>query len=286
MHNKPNISEIIPGQDMNIGHGFRAKHFDEDSFNSLIDPVVMLDHFHMSAPTFAPHPHAGISAVTYLFEDSTGPHINYDSLGNNIPIYPGDIHWFVAGRGAVHNEQPEDDNSHVHALQIFINLPASKKMIAPYAVHADAADIPEYLAHGIRVRVVTGEYRGLRSPAVLPEPFTLLDVFLSADTIFEYSLPAGWNAFVYCVQGAVSLSADTDTYSDLLILKETNAVGIGGDATSLRLATENIAHFVILSGPSLNEPLLKHGPFVMNTQEQMNQTITNFKNGIFGQITG
>ncbi|SDX21506.1 hypothetical protein SAMN04515617_10272 [Collimonas sp. OK242] len=281
MNNTLRISEIVAGHDMEIGHGFHAKHFAENAFRGLLDPVVMLDHFHMSVPTFDPHPHAGISAVTYMFEDSASPHVNYDSLGNRGPIHPGDLHWFVAGRGTVHTEQPEGKNPHVHALQIFVNLPAGKKLIDPHAVHVDSVDIPEIHAAGVRVRVVTGESQEVRSPALLPEPFTLLDGFLEADGIFEHSVPAGWNAMIYAVQGRVSLSAGDDAMPQ--VLPEASALGVGG-ATTLRLAAAGSAHFVILSGPALNEPLVKHGPFVMNTQEQMNDRLQAYQRGEFGRL--
>jgi redox-sensitive bicupin YhaK (pirin superfamily) len=281
MNHTLRISEIVAGHDMEIGHGFHAKHFAENAFRGLVDPVVMLDHFHMSAPTFDPHPHAGISAVTYMFEDSASPHVNYDSLGNLGPIHPGDLHWFVAGRGAVHTEQPEGKNPHVHALQIFVNLPAGKKLIDPHAVHVDSVDIPEIHAAGVRVRVVTGESQEVRSPAVLPEPFTLLDGFLEADGVFEHSVPAGWNAMIYAVQGRLNLSAGGVAMSQ--VLQEASALGIGG-ATTLRLAAAGSAHFVILSGPALNEPLVKHGPFVMNTQEQMNDRLQAYQRGEFGRL--
>ena len=156
MPNNVRVSTGIAGHSVVIGDAFRATHFDEQEFGGLIDPVVMLDHFHMTGPTFAPHPHAGISAVTYMFEDAIGAHVNYDSLGNHGPINPGALHWFAAGRGAVHTEQPEGDGRHVHALQIFVNLPAGKKLSAPYAVHVEANDIPEFNSPGVRVRVVTG----------------------------------------------------------------------------------------------------------------------------------
>ncbi|MGL5321039.1 MAG: pirin family protein, partial [Aeromonas veronii] len=113
------LSAPVKGQPLRIGSGFEASHFGEHFFNGLIDPVAMVDHFQMTAPTFEPHPHAGISAVTYLFEDSTSPHVNYDSLGNQGPIEPGALHWLAAGRGAVHTEQPEGASPYVHALQIF-----------------------------------------------------------------------------------------------------------------------------------------------------------------------
>ncbi|PUA20392.1 pirin family protein [Glaciimonas sp. PCH181] len=279
MHKKHRISKIVAGHDMHIGAGFQAKHFGENSFDGLVDPLVMLDHFHMRQPTFDPHPHAGISAVTYMFEDSTSPHINYDSLGNTGPINPGDLHWMVAGSGVVHTEQPEGKNPLVHALQIFVNLPSSKKFIAPHAVHVDAADIPEFSAPGLRVRVVTGEFQGLCSPAILPEPYTLLDGFLAADGVFEHTLQEGWNAMVYVVQGIVNLNIG----GEQLVLTETNAIGLSGAATVV-LTTNDSAHVVILSGPALNEPLIKHGPFVMSTTAQMHDRLQAYRDGKFGEL--
>jgi redox-sensitive bicupin YhaK (pirin superfamily) len=280
MNGRLAISEIVAGHDMRIGDSFKAKHFAENSFKGLIDPVVMLDHFHMTAPTFEPHPHAGISAVTYVFEDSASPHFNYDSLGNHGPIHAGDLHWFVAGRGAVHTEQPEGTHPHVHALQIFVNLPAHQKLIDPHAVHVDAADMPVFQVPGVRVRVVTGESHGVHSPAVLPQPFTFLDCFLDAGRAFEHVIPAGWNAMIYSVQGALILEGDG--FSGAQALAQAEAIGVAG--ATVRLTAADAAHFVVLSGPALNEPMIKHGPFVMNTAVQMNDRLQAYQRGEFGQL--
>ncbi|MFC5475801.1 pirin family protein [Paraherbaspirillum soli] len=273
------VSPIIEPRDMRIGDGFTAKHFSEDAFNGLIDPVVMLDHFHMTAPTFAPHPHAGISAVTFMFEDSVGYDMNYDSCGNHGPIHPGDLHWMVAGRGVVHTEQPEGEGFHVHALQIFVNLPAHKKHIAPYAIHVDAKDIPVFRAPGVRVRVGAGESNGVQSPAVLPEPFTLLDGFLEPGASFTHRLPAGWNAMVYSVEGQLELTVG-DVHSTIV-----TARAIGVSATEIQLTSVAGAHFTVLAGPALREPLVKHGPFVMNTAEQMQQTLSDYASGKMGTLS-
>jgi len=283
------ISDEVPGHPMRIGDSFTALHWSEDFFAGAVDPVVMVDHFHMTAATFPPHPHAGISAVTYVFEDSASPHVNYDSLGNHQPIHPGALHWFVAGRGAVHTEQPEGPGAHVHALQIFVNLPASKKHLTPCAVHLEPAEIPEYTAPGVRVRVVLGQSQGLAQPATarLPEPFTLLDGFLEAGAAFGHSLPAAWSAMVCLVSGRV----DVEVAGRRVPLSEGHAIGITrpGQATEaglpLRvLAQGGPAHWVLLSGPALREPLVKQGPFVMNTLEQMRESIASYQQGLFGQL--
>jgi redox-sensitive bicupin YhaK (pirin superfamily) len=276
------ISAVVDGHDMKLGNGFTAKHFSEDKFDGLIDPVVMVDHFHMTAPTFEPHPHAGISAVTYVFEDTRGVHHNYDSLGNIGPIRPGDLHWFAAGRGAVHTEQPEGhDKPHVHALQIFVNLPASMKYDDPYAVHVNAEDMPELKTDGVRVRVVAGEAHGLRSPAVLPRPFTLLDAFLDDGRDFDHLLQAGWNAMVCVVAGKVAVSQGGTE----MVVKAGQSLGIGAQqAAQLVFSAKGDVHFAILAGEALNEPLVKYGPFVMNTQEQMQDRVESYRRGDFGKL--
>lgn len=280
MDKKTHSTDVIPGHALVIGQGFQALQVAEQHFGGLIDPVVMMDHFHMTAPTFEPHPHAGMSAVTYVFEDSVGHHMNYDSIGNHGPIRPGDLHWMVAGRGVVHTEQPEGQGLHIHALQIFVNLPAAKKFIEPHAVHVDAADMPEFRAPGVRVRVVAGDTHGLSSPAALPEPFTLLDGFLDADTSFDYVLNADWNALVYVVKGSIALSIGAESK----MLAAGQAVGIGRAPATLSLAAQGEAHFVILSGRALKEPVVKHGPFVMNTPEQIDDRIAAYRRGDFGSI--
>ncbi|CAE6738441.1 pirin family protein [Paraburkholderia haematera] len=282
------VSHVVAGHDVTIDEAFWAKRFDERSFDGLIDPVVMLDHFHMTGPTFAAHPHAGISAVTYLFEDAIGAHVNYDSLGNQGPINPGALHWFAAGRGAVHTEQPEGKEQHVHALQIFVNLPASKKFNAPYAVHVEPHDIPEFKAPGVRVRVVSGSSNGVGAAhsVQLPEPFTLLDGFLARSSAFSHELLRGWKGLIYAVSGALRIEAGDEVRH--LLAGEAVGVALDEDATeggvAIRLVSEEGSHFVILSGPALNEPIAKHGPFVMNTPEQLEDRIRAFQNGEFGQL--
>ena len=250
------VTDAVAGHNMKIGAGFSARHFGEDSFDGLVDPVLMLDHFRMTAPTFGAHRHAGISAVTYVFEDSIGSQMNHDSLGNHGPIRPGHLHWMVAGGGAVHDEQPEGKDVEVHGLQIFVNLPAAKKSMQPYAVQVDAAHMPEFQSPGVRVRVVVGVSNGLTSAATLPQPFTLLDGFLSAQAEFRHTLEPGWDAMVYVVSGRLHLGIGDARR----VIESGHAVGIGlfksAVAAELHFTTgdDEASHFVLLCGPALREP--------------------------------
>jgi redox-sensitive bicupin YhaK (pirin superfamily) len=282
------ISPVVAGGDLKIREAFEAKNFGEQQFGGMIDPVVMVDHFRMTAPTFDPHPHAGISAVTYLFEDAVGLHFNYDSLGNRGPIRPGALHWFAAGRGAIHTEQPQGADKCIHGLQIFVNLPATKKLMPPYAVHVEPEEMPELNLPGARVRIVVGSSNGVEASYTekLPERFTILDGFLSGDNAFEHQLPIGWNAMVYLVSGKLEIEA-AGRRSNLV---SSQAAGVSspdesvGGCTTIRLIPDGPGHFVILSGPALNEPIVKHGPIVMNSSRDIEDRVAAYMRGDFGEL--
>lgn len=130
----------------------------------LTDPFLGIDHAWMSGPTFPPHPHAGFSAVSYLFLDSeTGIH-NKDSLGGRHLILPGGLHWTAASRGVVHEENPAENGRTVHMLQIFVNLKREKQGDAPFALSLAPQDVAVAVVPGAKVRVPLGEFAGHRSP--------------------------------------------------------------------------------------------------------------------------
>jgi len=114
-HESLQHSQRVTGTCFSIGNGFEAQSLKHEQFDGLMDPLVMIDHYTMTTPTFGAHPHAGMSSVSILFEDSEGVFNNRDSLGNNIDLLPGDAYWLMAGRGAIHDEKPTR-GSHTHGL--------------------------------------------------------------------------------------------------------------------------------------------------------------------------
>jgi redox-sensitive bicupin YhaK (pirin superfamily) len=277
------FSDPVASRPMALGGGFTAHHLDEARFGGMSDPVLMVDHFRMREPTFAPHPHAGFSAVTYLFEDSPTGQMHYDSLGTKVPIRPGELHWTLAGSGVVHDEPPLFGGGEVHGLQIFVNLRSTNKFLPPRALHKVAAEIPVIAREGLRARVAVGDSNGVRSPLALPEPFTLLDVKLAARARFEHALPASWNALVYVIDGAVELIADCRTTT----VWSGTALGVSSDeGVTLSFAAAGDAQFVVLSGAPLAEPIVKHGPFVMNTRAQISQVMRDYGEGRMGRLEG
>jgi redox-sensitive bicupin YhaK (pirin superfamily) len=161
---------------------FSVKAIDIKELGKGASPVVVLDEFRVSSRPFPPHPHAGFSAVTYVFEDSPGGLHSRDSLGNDVVVGPGGIVWTQAGSGLIHHEVPAEVGRELHGLQLFVNLSKRNKLVSPQMFHLAAGDVPEWRsAAGGRVRVVVGSYEGVASPLVPAEPFNLLDVELHGE---------------------------------------------------------------------------------------------------------
>jgi redox-sensitive bicupin YhaK (pirin superfamily) len=244
-----------------------------------LDPVVLVDHFLMPTPTFAPHPHAGFSAVTYLFEDSEGGIHNRDSLGTTCHIEPGALHWTQAGRGMLHEELPSQTGQAAHGLQLFINSRSSDKDAAPTAFHLRAADVPVVITEtGARVRVVQGEFSEQHHRLAAHTPVTLLDVHLPANGSMDIPVSRGQRAFAILVQGEL-VTADGEVAAH-------HALRFSDDGAMVRLqAGPSSAHVVLLAGVPINEPVVPRGPFIANTPEQAADMIQRFRRGEMGTLS-
>lgn len=281
---KPVLSERIgpatAGIPHTIGNGFTANHFSEEMFDGRMDPLLMVDHFVMTAPTFDAHLHAGISAVTAMFEDSEGAFLNRDTLGQNTALKAGDLYWLTAASGAVHEEVPQD-GARTHALQIFINLPRRLKKGHARAFHVEAKDIPILEASKSRVRVVLGRSGEVAGADGTPEEMTMLDGSLQADGRFAYQLQVGWQAWIYAVSGSLILRMSDEHCA----LEKGTATTIGAGTESEIVIESSVgSHFVLLAGKPIREPFIKHGPLVMSTADDVRQTLACYANGQFGQI--
>jgi redox-sensitive bicupin YhaK (pirin superfamily) len=209
MSNKNN--EIrTPGQvqDMElltIGDSFKAYCVTQQMLGKLIQPFIRLDHFYMSHPTFGEHPHQGIAAVTYMFEDSEGSFFNEDSQGDRSFINPGDLHWTQAGVGVRHNETPTEPGKVCHGIQMFVDLTPEDKSGPPCSFHIKASDIPQYIAStGARARVVLGSAFGLKSPLKLTRPINFFDVIVPSNQAMEHVIARDATAFLLMIKGSAS----------------------------------------------------------------------------------
>ncbi|MCD6671448.1 MAG: pirin family protein [Burkholderiaceae bacterium] len=234
---------LIPMQRAHHGANFRA--FGLRGAASAINPFIGVDHAWMSAPTFAPHPHAGFSAVSYLFLDSETGIANRDSTGTNNVILPGGLHWVAAGQGVVHEEVPAEPGRTVHALQIFVALPDAQRASAPHSMGVAPGDVPVATALGAKVRVAAGRFGESRSPLRPPTDVNILDISLEQDAELAVPVEAGQAAFVMPVAGTTSIDDQALSPEDL----RTALYPAQGTATTVRLrATRGPAKVMVFSG--------------------------------------
>ncbi|MFK7874947.1 MAG: pirin family protein, partial [Paracoccaceae bacterium] len=195
------------GRPLKIGDGFEARSYQHSEFRGLMDPLIMVDHFTMTQPTFGTHAHAGLSAVTVMFEDSEGEFHNRDSLGNDLDLAPGDLYWFKAARGALHNEATRP-GARTHALQVFVNLSAAHRHDAPSAFHVSAADVPRLAGDRATARLVLGEAAGIQGAIAPDNPLTLLDIDIKAGGRFAHKDDKGHHAWILAIHGTSRVTWD------------------------------------------------------------------------------
>ncbi len=237
--------------------------------------VLNIDHFHMSQPTFPPHPHAGFSAVTYMLEDSAGGFDNRDSRGDGSRIGPGALHWTRAGSGVIHEEVPEVAGVDCHGLQIFVKLPREHEEIEPAAFHLGPREIPEVVHGGTRVRVLAGEFAGVRSPIPLMLPTTLLDVQLAAGASVEIEIPRGHEGFALVLAGAGAVDSAP-------VVADT-AVALAGRAF-VRAADDSRLQLAVGHSPPLADPVHWSGPFCMTDPARLVAARRRYQAGEMGRL--
>jgi redox-sensitive bicupin YhaK (pirin superfamily) len=247
----------------------------------MLDPFLMLDEFGTDQPEdylagFPEHPHRGFETVTYMLD---GRMRHKDNHGNEGLLVPGSVQWMTAGRGLVHSEMPEQQAGRMRGFQLWVNLPARDKMVDPRYQEFAPDRIPVATpGDGVRIKVIAGEVDGVRGPIEQPATDPLyLDISLQAGARWHYTLPEGHNAFAYVFEGSASVGAGED--ARVLETHELAVLG-GGDRFEVR-ADGDDARLLLVAGRPLREPVARHGPFVMNTREQVMQAFVDFQEGRF-----
>jgi redox-sensitive bicupin YhaK (pirin superfamily) len=247
-----------------------------------LDPFLLLDAFRSDNPDdyiagFPSHPHRGFETVTYLLD---GRMRHKDNAGNEGVIEPGGIQWMTAGKGIIHSEMPEQENGRLEGFQLWINLPASHKMTEPAYQEYKVDNIPLETRPGTSIRVITGETsQGTVGPVSQPltEPL-YLDVNLEANTAFAESIPGQHNAFVYVIQGSVRLENEQGEKTNVT----RDQLAILSQGTTIELESqEEPARFLLIAGKPIGEPIARSGPFVMNSQEELQQAYMDYQSGNF-----
>lgn len=246
-----------------------------------LDPFLMLDDFSSGNPAdyvagFPWHPHRGIETITYVLQ---GEIDHGDSMGNRGVIGPGDVQWMTAGSGIVHQEMPrESRKTGLQGFQLWANLPAAEKMMAPRYRGIETRQIPLVeLPDGVKVRVVCGRVAGVQGPVreirIDPE---YLDVEVPAGALFRHKLPPGYTVFAYVFAG--------EGYFDPEKKKPAGAGSLvifsDGDAVAMTAGGEG-ARFLLISGKPLREPIAWRGPIVMNTEAELRVAFAEYADGTF-----
>ena len=280
--NTRKVSKIITGQPATDGAGVDLVRVIGQPALMELDPFLLLDAFRSDDPDdyiagFPPHPHRGFETVTYILN---GRMRHKDNAGNEGVIEPGGIQWMTAGRGIVHSEMPEQEDGLLEGFQLWINLPASHKMSEPGYQEHDAAHIPVESREGTEIRVIAGETSaGTRGPVRQPLTDPLyLDVTLQPETGFSEPVSDSHNAFVYAISGELSLTAENG--ETLLLGRDQLAVLGAGNSLQLR-AGDSTARFLLVAGKPLEEPVVRGGPFVMNTRAELMQAFEDYQSGKF-----
>ncbi|KAL8462373.1 hypothetical protein ACS0TY_033416 [Phlomoides rotata] len=234
--------------------------------------IYFYNGFTVTAPAgFPDHPHRGFETVTYMLQGAVR---HEDFEGHTGSIEAGDLQWMTAGRGIVHSEMPAAEGTQ-KGLQLWINLSSKYKMIEPRYQEMNSKDIVEAEKDGVKVRVIAGEALGIESPIYTRTPTMYLDFTLKPGAIIRQPIPDSWNAFVYVLEGegifGSSRSSPVSAHHLLLL-------GPGDGLEAQNKSSKSALRFILIGGEPLGEPVVQYGPFVMNTQEQIDQTIEDYEN--------
>ncbi|AWR98241.1 pirin family protein [Acidianus sulfidivorans JP7] len=286
------VTGLVQGRHTMDGAGVKLyRVFGGTEIAQITDPFLLLDFFGSSNPEdyimgFPWHPHRGIETVTYVME---GKVEHEDSEGNKGVIYPGDVQWMTAGSGIFHQEMPKplDEKEILHTrvlntnnkgLQLWINLPANRKMTTPVYRGLKNNQIPREDIEGGYVKIIAGEYNGIPGPVKAGKDVdpTYLHVVLSPESQFYHKVKEGYTVLAYVIKGKAKFDQDTPEIS------EGNLV-IFGDGNEIKVNTnkDSSVEFILLSGKPLKEPIAWYGPIVMNTQQQILEALSDLRKGTF-----
>ena len=282
--NARQVAKIVTAHRQREGGGFIVRRpFPSETLRHA-DPFLLLDE--MGPVEYGPgeaigapdHPHRGFETVSYVLD---GEMEHEDSAGHHGRLGPGDVQWMTAGRGIVHSEMPSQKMRHrggrMHGFQIWVNLPARDKMMAPHYQEIPRAGIPEAAsADGLAsVHVIAGEALGAKAVIETRTPIGLLHWILAPGAAVDVPLPPDHAAYVYVFEGAVRVAEREVRDGQMAIL---------GDGNTVHLAAGEQAQALLLSGAPLYEPVVQYGPFVMNTEREIFQAIEDYQEGRLGEI--
>jgi redox-sensitive bicupin YhaK (pirin superfamily) len=272
------ISHIIEPQLVIEGAGVLLRRSVSPRASNEYDPFLLFDHFAFNNPLEGPirgfpmHPHRGIETVTYMLDGSVN---HRDSLGNAGVIGAGDVQWMTSGRGIMHEEMPRrGESGNIYGFQLWVNLPAAQKMDQPRYQEVTSSSIPVIEKDGATIRLVAGELDGVRGPVteIAASPL-YMDVKLAPASRFIYPIPRGHTVLAYVFEGTGEFGSE--------VVESVSMVVFNDDGDQIEINSATGVQFMLISGAPFKEPIVPYGPFVMNTVEEIQQAITDLRNGTF-----
>lgn len=272
-----------------VGDGFRVHNFIPSAYRldmERMDPFIMLDYnskFHFPAIEkprgVGVHPHRGFETVTIAYEGKVEHH---DSAGGGGIIGKGDVQWMTAASGVLHKEFHETEwakeGGIFQMVQLWVNLPAKDKMSPPKYQAIKNSDMKKVdLGENGEIEVIAGDYNGEKGPAFTFSPVHMMNAKLKAGGKAEFSFPANFNTSALVIEGSITVNGDEKVPTDNFVLFE-------NEGETFTIEANEDAIVLILSGEPLNEPIFPHGPFVMNTREEIIQAFEDFNTGKFGYL--
>ena len=288
------LIKTFSGIDTADGDGVKLTRIIGSPQLNMFDPFLLLDCFESDQAQdyiggFPEHPHRGFETVTYLLN---GKMRHKDNAGHEGIIEPGGVQWMTAGRGILHSEMPEQENGLLKGFQLWVNLPRSAKMTTPrYQEYLPDTIGIEQQKNGTSIKVIAGKTdKGTVGPVENDYVFpTYMDISLSKNGQFSQAITQGHNAFIYVLEGEVSISTTNEgdnqskrspnNNQPLLAAKN---LGILSDGEQVQVInTHKASRFLLIAGKPLNEPVARGGPFVMNTEAEIQQAFVDYQRGIF-----
>ena len=282
VHHPRQIAQVITGQNTSDGDGVNLLRVFGPSAYQLLDPFLLFDAFGSDEAAdyiggFPDHPHRGFETVTYML---AGNMQHKDSEGHTGNLTPGSVQWMTAGRGIIHSEMPQQVEGLMQGFQLWVNLPAKQKMSVPRYQEFPAEVIPSYSCpQGTKIKVIAGQSGGLKGPVagVATQPL-YLDINIPPISRFSHTLPPNHNAMLYLYDGEIDLDdgeeIQTLVAGQLAVLPamlDSDGIGLG--------SRECEARFLLISGLPIGEPVAHWGPFVMNTREEIDQAMDDYRSG-------
>lgn len=273
------VERVLRGQATSDGAGVKLTRVLTQDLQKRLDPFLMLDNFGTDNPEdyiggFPDHPHRGFETITYMI---SGRMRHRDSAGNEGLLQNGGVQWMTAGRGVVHSELPEQEEGSMEGFQLWLNLPARNKMVAPWYKDIQSDAIPEVApAQGVKARVIAGRSHGVQGAMQreVTEPL-YLDIHFDGAGEFRQSIAPGANAFVYVYRGQVEVGGKPVELHRMAILAN------DADADGVVIEARGPARALLIAGMPLHEPIAQYGPFVMNTKEELMVAFSDYQAGKF-----